>query len=149
MNGSTDDVTNGFSIRRELSGMLPETRQAYEFYLHSLSALMSQTSPYVLRDDSRLAFRFAGGQMNHWSPYAVVHEMACTQYICDTLPYQCTSQPYLRALAAQLRESTGADWKHVWTAVAEMGPEMLKTQLMHQYGRMQLPDFAPAPPPGM
>ena len=131
-----------FSIVKQLSEMHPDVRAAYEYHLGGLDQLARQMSPYGVRDDSRLAFRYAGGQLPNWSVHAVAHEMACTQYVCDHFPYQPLLQPYLRTFAEGLRKSTGADWKRVWAAVADLGPEMLKLQLLCDAG-WQLPDFAP------
>lgn len=134
------DATPTFSIRRELEAMTPEVRTYYEQRLDELDACVRQTSSYTLRDDSRLAFRSASGEMPGWPPYAVAHEMACIQHLCDTLPYQQLQQPFLRALANRLKADSGVDWKPVWAAVAELGPEILKLHLMLERGTT-LPDF--------
>lgn len=137
----------GFSIRRELDALPADARAACRARLDELSACLHHISPYTLRDDSRLAFRSAMGLLPSWSPQAVAHEMACVQYLCDTMPYQDVQQPFLRGLANHLKESTGADWKAVWAAVAEQGSEILKLQMMHDH-RLILPDFQPAVAPG-
>lgn len=141
---SPPSTTPTFSIQAALSQMGPEARQQCEYHLNELQACLAQTSPYAVRDDSRLAFRYASGQAPpHWTPWIVAHEMACTQYLCDTLPYQPTQQQFLRELASTLKREVGVDWKRVWAAVAELGPEILKLHMMGESGVM-MPDFAPA-----
>ena len=136
--------TPTFSIERELRGMGDDQRASCEYYLQELNACLQQTTPYALRDDSRLAFRYATGHLPMWTPHGVAHEMACTQFLCDTLSYQQTQQPFLRELAAQLKERSGCDWKAVWTAVSELGPEILKLHLMGE-AALSFPEFAPTP----
>ena len=137
-----EGATPPFSIHRELARLPAETRQVYEARLNELDAYMHQTTPYGVRDDSRLAFRFVSGEVTHWPWWAVAHEMACTQYLCEAAPYQRDLQPFLRGLANRLKEESGADWRRVWAAVAELGPELLKLDLMHQ-ARLGMPDFQP------
>ena len=135
-----------FSIRRELASMPPELSEPFQQQLTALDSLLRGSSPYSIRDDSRLAYRFVAGELPMWSPYAIAHEMACTQCLCDSLPYQQTLQPYLRALSARLKHESGVDWTSVWRAVAELGPEILKLQMMDA-SRLHFPDFSPLPPP--
>ena len=134
-----------FSIQRELQAVAtPEARVILEGRLAELNAVLTQTSPYALRDDSRLAYRCVTGEIPHWSVYGVAHEMSCQQYLCEHLPYQQTQQPYLRKLANSLKAKSGASWTAVWAAVRDLGPEILKLQLMHQR-RIGFPDFQPPP----
>ena len=143
---SAANATPTFSIRRELESLPPEARAACEQHLAALDGLLRASSPYALRDDSRLAYRFARGELPMWSPYAIAHEMACTQCLCDALPYQAALQPFLRALATRLKRESGADWTSVWRAVAELGPELLKLQMMDA-SRLYFPDFEGGLPP--
>lgn len=126
--------TAGFSIGRELDALESEALRAQvENHLGELQVCLSQMSSYTIRDDSRLAYRYASGLLptQPWSSvWTVAHEMACTQYLCDALPYQQVQQPFLKELAAKLKAESGVDWKHIWAAVAEWGPEILKLQLM-------------------
>ena len=138
----------GFSIHATLAEQhTSEDAEALLGRLQELDSWMRATSPYTLRDDSRLAYRFVTGQLPMWSGAAVAHEMACVQYLSSSVPFHEMSQPFLRTLATRLKHETGvADWKTVWHAVADLGPEMLKLHLMHEY-RLTMPDFAPAMPP--
>lgn len=140
---SPDATATTFSLRRELDKLPAETQAVYEHRLRELDTVLRQISPYTLRDDSRLAYRYIEGRMPYWTPLDVAHESACTQHICDAVPYQAILQPFLRSLANRLKQETGADWKAVWAAVAELGPEIAKLHLMYQHGVM-LPDFQPA-----
>ena len=133
-NEAMSTTTPTFSIRRELDAMPEDVRRVYEERLAELDVCMRHTTPYTVRDDSRLAFRFVGGELPTWSPWMVTHEMACAQFLCDALPYQSASQPFLRALATRLKHESGLDWKPVWAAVAELGPEILKLHLMCEHG---------------
>ena len=94
-----------FSIQRELATLPEESRATVEQNLKDIDAHLRATTPYVLRDDSRLAFRAASGLHTAWAPWMVVHEMACTQYLSDALPYHQMSQEYLRRLATLLKLS--------------------------------------------
>lgn len=135
-------MTDTFSIEHELA-KLPEEAQPYvKQRLEELDVCLQQTSHYCLRDDSRLAFRFATDQLPGWSHWTVAHEMACQQFLCDTVPYQDTLQPFLKFLATQLKVDSGVDWKPVWKAVAELGPEILKLHLMCEKNVI-MPDFYP------
>ena len=136
--------STSFSIRRELDAMPPDLSAAFEQQLSALDALLCASSPYSIRDDSRLAYRFVAGELPMWSPHAITHEMACTQCLCDSLPYQQTLQPCLRALATRLKHESGVDWTSVWRAVSELGPEILKLKMMDS-SRLHFPDFLPPP----
>lgn len=133
-----------FSIASELRALPADVAEVAAARLGELDAALRQTSPYTMRDDSRLAYRFVMGNVRHMAPWDVVHEMACTQFLCDALPYQDMQQPYLRGLADEMKQMTGASWTQVWNAVSELGPEMLKCQLMSRTGMIH-PDFLPTP----
>ena len=124
------DPTPTFSIRREMDRMSPAECAVYTKKLLELDALLQQMSPYSMRDDSRLAYRFVKGELPNWSAQAVVHEMACMQCLCDTVPYQVYLQPFLRALATRLKHESGADWRQIWASVAEFGPDILKLHML-------------------
>lgn len=135
-----------FSIQREIATLDPDVADTVRSHLDELDAMLKYTSPYALRDDSRLAYRFVTGDVRHMGPWDVVHDMACTQYLCEAMPYQQCQQPYLRALADAAKTASGASWSKVWTAVAELGPELLKCTMMHDLA-VRIPDFGPSAPP--
>lgn len=132
-----------FSIEQHVATLPAEYRASVQHNLGQIEDMLRQVSSYTLRDDSRLAYRAAVGELPTWSPWMIAHEMACIQYISDTIPYQQYSQEYLRRLAKVLKDESGVDWKKIWHAVAELGPEILKIDLMIRHGVM-LPDFVPA-----
>ncbi len=132
-----------FSIKRVVASLPVDTGEFVLARLVELNTMLKHISPYELRDDSRLAYRFVMGEVRHMGPWDVVHDMACMQLLCDTLPYQEELQTYLRALAEQMKRTTGASWTQVWKAVAELGPEMLKCEMMHSRG-VRFPDFVPS-----
>ena len=96
----------------------------------------------VVAMGDRLAYHDAGAVRD------AVHEMACTQVLCDNTTYQAVMPEYLRALANQLNDDhfPSVPWTQVWKAVADLGPELLKTDLMYRTG-LTFPDFcAPTVP---
>lgn len=137
-----------FSIQRELQGMTDEQRASCEHHFEHLNEILRATSPHSVRDDSRLALRYASGQLPFWSPYTVAHEMSCTQYLCDAYDYQAALPGYLRALADEAKAERGdrVTWTQVWAAVSDIGPELFKIQALLSHGHI-LPDFAPLGPP--
>lgn len=140
--------TPTFSIERTLATLPAEEAVGVRHALGELGALMAQVTPYAVRDDSRLAYRYACGEIRHMTPYDAVHEMACTQVLCDNTTYQAVMPDYLRALAHQLKEDhfPSVPWTQVWKAVADLGPELLKTDLMYRTG-LTFPDFCAPPAP--
>ena len=138
------NVTPTFSIEHALSQMPAAPREQCQLYLRELDQCLRTISSYTLRDDSRLAFRYASGSLPpQWTPWVVAHEMACTQYLSDSLPYHEQQQAFLRSLATTLKTKTNASWQRVWAAVADLGPEILKLQLMGD-SSLVLPDLQPA-----
>ena len=139
-----DNASAPFSISKELNTLPSDARAVCEYNLGELAKYLSNTSQYALRDDSRLAFRYATGCLPpHWNLYAVAHEIACTQYLCDQVPYQSVQQEFLRALTNTIKAQSEVSWKVLWTAVADLGPDIAKLLLMEQHGLI-FPDFAPA-----
>ena len=145
MADTTSNTTPAFSIERELAALEDASFAAIvRDRLDQLDAALQQISPYTLRDDSRLAYNVASGRMRNWSVWDAAHEMACTQFLCDSIPsYQPMLQPYLKGLAGMMKQSTGASWTAVWKSVAELGPEMLKMDLMLQ-NSICMPNFTPS-----
>jgi len=143
-------VNEPFSIAHALHNLSENERMKAEYHLQELQWCLGQISYYTLRDDSRLAFRYATGELSR-SPWDVSHEMATTQYLCENAPYQAFLPVALRRLASTMKKTFGNDWTTTWNAVADIGPEIVKLYMMEQTG-MQYPDFLacsepPGPPP--
>lgn len=136
-----NETKPSFSIQAELAKMPPEQARFIGSRLAELSAFMPTIVPYQLRDDSRLAFRFVTDALP-WSPYAVVHEMASQQFLCDHAHIAASASPFLKALAKECRMRSGASWTQTWTHVADLGAEIHKIQCMMERGIM-IPDFIP------
>lgn len=133
--------TQTFSIQSQLAQMQDEQmRQFATQRFYELDSVIQSMADYRVRDDSRLAFRWITGQLPHMSCYDVAHECACIQYLCNYSSYQTDIQVYLRCLAKQMHEQTGASWTSVWKACAELGSEMFKTDLLLRNG-IVFPDF--------
>ena len=131
--GEAAEASATFSIERELAAVAAHDAGralVLRQHLGALDAALVHSGPCRLRDDSRLAYRFVTGQMPAARFTDVVHEMACTQLLCERTPYQAMQQQYLRKLANSMKASTGATWTQVWRAVADIGPDMLKLTLM-------------------
>lgn len=138
-----------FSIARELADMEEVSEIVVREQLGQLDALTRAMTSYGVRDDSRLAFKFATGQLPpQWTPHAVAHELACTQWLSDAVPYHAQLPSFLRGLADATKAQSGVrDWKRVWAAVRELGPEIAKLDYLMR-ARAGVPDFVPqAPPP--
>ena len=133
-----------FSIERTLVNLPAEEEAGVRHALDELGELMTMCTPYSVRDDSRLAYRYARGEIRHMTPFDAVHEMACIQVLCDNTTYQAVMPEYLRALANQLKEDhfPSLPWTQVWKAVADLGPELLKTDLMYRT-QLTFPEFCP------
>lgn len=140
------NATNVFSIQRELQAMDdPLKRSMCEERLAMIDDCLQKSSPFRLRDDSRLAFRFAeahGAIPKDWTVWHVAHEIACMQFFCTVAPdYQGLQQDFLRSLANEVRSQTGVEWKQLWSTLAEWGPEVLKLHLMAER-KIMMPNFA-------
>lgn len=134
-----------FSIARALAAIEDEhCRAACHAHLQELQGCLSAMSSYTVRDDSRLAFRYATGQLAAppWSAWTVAHEMACMQHLCDQTAYAQGLPDFLRALADRLRRESGVGWACTWAAVADLGPDLFKLSEMERMN-VVLPDFAP------
>ena len=117
-----------FSIQAEILTLAEgEYRMQVQCALNHLD-FMLQSYGYGLRDDSRLAYLWATGQLpNSWSDFEVCHEILCQQWLCHNTQYTALSQPFMRALANNLREKYNiSSWNTVWRIVREYGPDILK-----------------------
>lgn len=134
---------NSFSIKRELA-QLPEADAEYlRTRLCELETMARNVTSYSIRDDSRLAFRFVRGEVRNMSAYDVVHEMACMQFLCEKTAYQSVLPQYLRSLASHVRNEFQLPWQDTWRIVSELGPELLKSDILEQ-SALVFPDFIPS-----
>lgn len=135
--------TPSFSCEAALRELNATERAVVQSRLKLLSEKLRSTSGYQLRDDSRLAFLSATGQLGpSWTDDVVCHEMACVQFICDTTPYTDVLQSALRRLANELKSKYKIrDWATVWKIVRSHGPDVLKYLCMADSGLL-IPDFA-------
>lgn len=144
---SANDSVYRFSIRAELAKMPPETAAGFSKKMKVLQDLMSKTTPYKVRDDSKLAHMFCDNTLSpFWTKEQVAHEMATIQWLSNTTEYVSLSQPVMREMAKKLKEEYGIrDWKVVWKLVSDYGPDLLKYDCMYNSG-LQIPDFVPPRP---
>jgi hypothetical protein len=122
---------------------------AVDLHLRDLDARLRASSPYQLRNDSRLAFQYASGQLyNHpvWpNAEAVVHEMSCLQWLHETTPYGAVLPSALRKLASDVKAiSSLRNWSVLWQHVTDYGPDLVRYQMLAQTG-LQFPDFQARP----
>lgn len=136
-------------MEQAIAQLAPGDAATVKARLGALDLAMHRAVGHNVRDDSRLAFLWCSGRLegSAWTQESVIHEMACMQWLCATTTYVPLLQPTLRQIADALKEKFGvSDWTTVWSLVSEYGPDLVKYHSMHPSG-LQMPDFAPAPPP--
>lgn len=154
MNAAATPDSKAFSIHEHLGAMEePHTTHAREKLGYVEGVLAAHGFP--LRADSRLAFLWATDRLDPtWDAREVCHEMMSMQTICANTPYNDLLQPFMRALADDMKKRYRLrSWAAAWRIVREYAPDILKTICMVEAG-MQIPNFvysqghaAPIPPP--
>lgn len=129
-----------FSIERELNQLTEQMQYPMRECLGYLDSIMRHSTPYSLRDDSRLAYKFATGEVRNMRAFDVAHEMACMQYLCEHMPYQQDLPDHMKKLAKHLKQKTNASWKRVWNTTSDLGAELIKLELMMR-SEVTIPDF--------
>ena len=84
-----------------------------------------------VRDDSRLALRFAQGKLpaHVRTVDEVCQELYCTNEIYKHTDYGATVQSEMREVASQLVQ-TGLSWNDAWNLTRTFAPELLKYRCM-------------------
>ena len=131
----------GFSIQAHLVDL---GAPLHTSTIANLSLLENTLAMYnvPLRDDSRLAFLWATGQLDEtWNLAEASHEMMSVQFICTNTSYNDMAQPFMRALAEQMRARYGLQsWNTVWRIVREYAPDILKIICLIEAG-LNVPNF--------
>jgi len=102
--------------------------------LGALDAAMGLSYAKGIRDDSRLAYLHATGQLAA-SPDVVLSEMAFIQWLSEATDYQAMCEATLPLLATRAKSIHAIrDWAAVWRVTRQYGPELLKCHLVHLAG---------------
>lgn len=132
-----------FSCAAHLATLGDETKAHAVERLALLKRTLHERYALELRDDSRLAFKFATEETS-WSLRDVADELAFIQFLSANSDYQATCERFLRILADNMHAEYGVHWNVVWRIVRQYGPDILKHEYISQMGCV--PQLTVTPP---
>jgi len=137
--------TKSFSIHSAVESIPCDVeRERVKGRLHDLDCLLRSRSPFFMRDDSRLAFLAAKGELlpPFWNDEVVVHECAIQQWLCQTSIYVSLLTVLMKKVATRLKGThKRLPWNCVWEIVKRYVPDILKYEIISHVG--EVPNFYP------
>ena len=126
-----------FSIEREMAALSPSAARRARTTLDGLHAKLVSAglSP---RDDSRLSYMFATGQISDEID-TVVHELVVVDAIHRHTAYGEVIEEVMREVASRCHQKYRLSWSDTWDMVRFYVPSMLKLHCVAQTG-MQFPE---------
>ena len=121
-----------FSTSNELLNMDDIRAGEIRSKLNSMDDLMKQMTCYRIRDDSKLAFLVATGEVP-MSMHDVVQEMAFIQWMSENTHYHRLLEITMKLVANRIKvEHDIHNWNTVWKIVREFVPDIVKYHVINQ-----------------
>lgn len=124
-----------FSAEAEALRLSPSEAAAVRERLAELARYLEEKSyKAVLRDDSRLAFNWATGQVIA-EKAEIAEEMSVAQFLHDATTYHSECETGMRAFAEEAKRThPKLSWKEVWDVVRVYGADIVKYDVV---GRLE------------
>ena len=126
-------IRTKFSSSNEVS-KLTENSEVVQMRLRQIDDLMRKQTCYQLRDDSKLAFLVAKGDLT-MPDDVLVQEMAIIQWVSENTEYHRVLEQTIKIIGERVKLEYGIqNWNTVWKIVREFVPDIVKYYMIEKHG---------------